>query len=222
MLEAKTRQLMESLAARTLSAELPEYVGKLIAAIQSAPKSPSDTRGSVISADPRGSFAERALFTLTCAQIQYNNPEIGIATSTNEYSATASPVDIVHVLDQRQFPHVLVHEGYIMVDGNDNISQMQHTGIFGNPSDTEPTYVKILDSRMLASSPRPRRENPITLYIDADTLKQSRTIYADTEPLLGYFPSDKLGEAFYFFRGIPAEAIIGISTKSGSTQLISH
>ncbi len=105
---------------------------------------------------------------------------------------------------------VLIHKGFFIGDGINNLEQLSQTGIWGNIDRKYATYMKLPNSKIKPNSPSEvawKFKLPVTLTLDTRKLLELRTVFSDPEPLV---TSEPLGESFFVMGGIPATAIIDI------------
>ena len=212
-----------------------KYLFDFADAIQKAPASPPVIIKE-ITASP-STAAENALFFL---QQRVGHPSVDVDSSARIGSNSdqgitlesgklaARPVDISEVLRNRNYAPVLVHDGYLIkyiykFDGRgrvslDNTEQVIQNGIFGNPSTTDMTYLKI-DGAGIAGNELMdhdvKKSSRVRLFIDPDKLAQSRSVFSDPEPFYSRLEGDVIGQSYFVLGGIPAEAIIGIANQNG-------
>lgn len=132
-------------------------------------------------------------------------PELGITvtkSANKRHKVELRPIETEFLQDL-----ALEHVGT-----TESLQSLTQKGVWGDPSENRPTYLRLKDSNTKPNL-NPRRTGlPVTLNIDAMKLSKQRTVFIDPEPLFSNIPSDVLGESFVIFGGIPSEAITEIKT----------
>lgn len=143
------------------------------------------------------------------------HPDFGINVSDDRISLFPA--------NSRKFPldhGLLIHQGHVLINNGtgriynnrDNIDQV---GLFGSPDFGVPTYLQLPETKLVQSniSPRVSKTHPVYLYIDSERLLKKRSLYPDPE---GIINENEFGKSFFVLGGIPARAILAISSTSQS------
>ena len=104
---------------------------------------------------------------------------------------------------------VLAHAGLIFTENGSNLSSLRRYGVWGNPDEDFPTYVKTPHCSVTGS-----QEPDIALHIDTQELVKRRSVFIDPESVTGEGTGlgtieGVLGKTYFVCGGIPREAITG-------------
>ncbi len=97
---------------------------------------------------------------------------------------------------------VLISKG-ILINGQNNLKNLEEYAIFGNPSERYPTYLSNINRSLLTYS-----TPDCILAIDTKKLSKKRSIFIDPETIKS--SNESVGDAYFVLGGIPKEAIIEI------------
>lgn len=223
---ASTVQVLGRLEERPVFEETPKYIYQLAEAIRRSPSGHEVKIGQVGEDWPSRDIG-RVLESIRSAgdsgsrrhieQVLDFNQDLGLNITDDQ--VVLSPVDIVDVLDRRQFPLMLEHDGYVRSRGVDNIAQVLRRGVFGNVSSERVTYVRVFGSWVAPSAQYTSKDRAL-LYIDPVILSQYRSIFTDPEMFLKPFVTDKIGEGYVVLGGIPTRAIVGVAANVRSQFIV--
>ncbi len=99
--------------------------------------------------------------------------------------------------------NILTHKG-LLVNEQDNLSNLEKYAIFGNPSEKAPTYLSEINQPLMINS-----IPDCILAVDTKKLSEKRSIFIDPETILS--SNESVGDSYFILGGIPKEAIIEIS-----------
>lgn len=155
--------------------------------------------------------------------IYKENPDLGILPGREHM--TQVPIDVSEVLERRGLdPDTIIHRGFIIARGVNNTEQIQNSGVFGNISTDERTYMMAREARIIPNSTFGRKDiaQPIMLEVDVKKLMEYRSAITDIEFLYSRFESDVPGHGFFVFGGIPAKAIRAVTDGNKQRIEINH
>lgn len=97
---------------------------------------------------------------------------------------------------------ILIHKG-ILVNGQNNLHNLEKYAVFGNPSEKAPTYLSRINQALMINT-----VPDCILAVDTKKLSKKRSIFIDPETI--YSSNEDIGDSYFVLGGIPKEAIIEI------------
>lgn len=206
----------------------PFWIQSLADAIEKAPTPLFVGRTKITKDTPQSTLTEylRVFQYEEKERLQYfrekihANSDLGI--TANGKSVELSPVNLLEVLKSRLLTSTLVHDGFMVINGMDNVRQIKEKGVFGNIDINQPVYMKTLGAEILPNALTEAEKKeliPVRLYLDAKKISEFRTVFADPESFRIELPEEKPGQSYLILGGIPVSAIVGISDKTDFTYL---
>lgn len=97
---------------------------------------------------------------------------------------------------------ILIHKG-LLINGQNNISNLERYAIFGNSSEKSPTYLSEINQALMINS-----LPDCILAIDTERLSEKRSVFIDPETISS--SNESVGDSYFILRGIPKEAIVEV------------
>lgn len=97
---------------------------------------------------------------------------------------------------------IFIHKG-LLVNGQNNLNNLEKYAVFGNPSEKAPTYLSGINE-----TPMTNALPDCILAVDTKKLSKKRSIFIDPETI--YSSNEDIGDSYFVLGGIPKEAIIEI------------
>jgi hypothetical protein len=116
----------------------------------------------------------------------------------------------------------LEHDG-LVVNGGNNINNLNTHGVFGNPNVRAPTYL-CRPSHSLAfyvGDEQSAIDFEVSLVVRLDELMRRRSLFVDPETFSMPVSWEGIGDSFFVLGGIPREAIASFNASNGSEYTVS-